>query len=53
MATKPKDILILYLLLAIMLGVFYTTLRTNKPKQDGSFHTKKLEYKRRNKNRSD
>jgi hypothetical protein len=50
MSTKPKDILILYLLLAVLLGVFYKTLKTAK---DGNIHTKKLEYKRRIKNTGD
>jgi len=50
MSTKPKDILILYLLLAIMLGVFYTTIKTHK--KDGNIQNKKLVNERRNTNPS-
>jgi len=46
--TKPKDVIILYLTLALIAGVFYHTVF--KHKRDGNIQNKELVNKRRNLN---
>jgi hypothetical protein len=45
MSTKPKDIIVVYLALAIMVGVFYLTLRKNYGNIRDNRKDNKREYK--------